>query len=328
MTLFTIKKALNEIKNIGIKKFFKTFKFQVSFHNKKKNDRYMKKIYKDYFVYVLQEYGKRITKATDLHFSEKNIFFFWWSGEETLPESARRNLERIKHWYAKDFNILIIHKNNLKEICNINPIFIEAFQKNRISIQTFSDILRFTLLYEKGGVWIDTTLFFADKIDFLSLLKTKSFFSLGNNEMKDWVTFNGETCTWTDFCIGGRKGNVISECCLDLYLKYLESHKNILIYLLIDDFLMLCKLAKLDDDILRKQMISNGDPFYISNHYQETLSLNNIDKIYSLPQKLDRREKYENQNPDSIYNLVVVSKFNKAQAENRILELNSFNKKL
>lgn len=46
MTLFTIKKAFHEMKNMGLKKFLKTFKFQVSYHNKKKNNKYLKKIYK------------------------------------------------------------------------------------------------------------------------------------------------------------------------------------------------------------------------------------------------------------------------------------------
>lgn len=51
MTLFTIKKAFHEMKNMGLKKFLKTFKFQVSYHNKKKNNKYLKKIYSIIHMY-------------------------------------------------------------------------------------------------------------------------------------------------------------------------------------------------------------------------------------------------------------------------------------
>lgn len=54
MTLFTIKKAFHEMKNMGLKKFLKTFKFQVSYHNKKKNNKYLKKIYKESIIHMYQ----------------------------------------------------------------------------------------------------------------------------------------------------------------------------------------------------------------------------------------------------------------------------------
>ena len=95
MTLFTIKKAFHEMKNMGLKKFLKTFKFQVSYHNKKKNNKYLKKIYKEYYPYVSKTYGGKNREYPSLTKEEKNMFFFWWDGIDSLPNKAKRNLELI-----------------------------------------------------------------------------------------------------------------------------------------------------------------------------------------------------------------------------------------
>lgn len=106
MTLFTIKKAFHEIKNMGLKKFLKTFKFQVSYHNKKKNNKYLKKIYKEYYPYVSKTYGGKNREYPSLTKEEKNMFFFWWDGIDSLPNKAKRNLERMKELYGDTFNIV------------------------------------------------------------------------------------------------------------------------------------------------------------------------------------------------------------------------------
>lgn len=73
MTLFTIKKAFHEMKNMGLKKFLKTFKFQVSYHNKKKNNKYLKKIYKEYYPYVSKTYGGKNREYLHLLQKKKRI---------------------------------------------------------------------------------------------------------------------------------------------------------------------------------------------------------------------------------------------------------------
>lgn len=307
MTLFTIKKAFHEMKNMGLKKFLKTFKFQVSYHNKKKNNKYLKKIYKEYYPYVSKTYGGKNREYPSLTKEEKNMFFFWWDGIDSLPNKAKRNLERMKELYGDTFNIVFIDKRNFKEISGMKQIFIDAFMKNHISIQTFSDILRFSLIYKKGGIWVDSTIFFTSKIDLESQLEKQSILSLGNQGMKGWFELNGEYCTWSDFFIGGRRNSLICEAMLDLYEKYLSKHKDILIYFLIDDFLMLLKLADVEDGALKRLSIYESSPFYIADHFKDELSKNNLDMIYSVPQKIDRRENYDNDNPNSIYNLVVLN---------------------
>lgn len=90
--------------------------------------------------------------------------------------------------------------------------------------------------------------------------------------MKGWFELNGEYCTWSDFFIGGRRNSLICEAMLDLYEKYLSKHKDILIYFLIDDFLMLLKLADVEDGALKRLSIYESSPFYIADHFKDELS--------------------------------------------------------
>lgn len=74
------------------------------------------------------------------------------------------------------------------------------------------------------------------------------------------------------FFIGGRRNSLICEAMLDLYEKYLSKHKDILIYFLIDDFLMLLKLADVEDGALKRLSIYESSPFYIADHFKDELS--------------------------------------------------------
>ena len=129
----------------------------------------------------------------------------------------------------------------------------------------------------------------------------------GKSRDERLVRIDDEYCTWSDFFIGGRRNSLICEAMLDLYEKYLSKHKDILIYFLIDDFLMLLKLADVEDGALKRLSIYESSPFYIADHFKDELSKNNLDMVYSVPQKIDRRENYDNDNPNSIYNLVVLN---------------------
>ena len=55
----------------------------------------MKKIYKEYYPYVSKTYGGKNREYLSLTKEEKNMFFFWWDGIDSLPNKAKRNLELI-----------------------------------------------------------------------------------------------------------------------------------------------------------------------------------------------------------------------------------------
>lgn len=82
---------------------------------------------------------------------------------------------------------------------------------------------------------------------------------------------------------------------------------------------MLQKLAKIDDGLLDKLPIIDASPFYISDNFNKTLdSSKDIENIFTIPQKIDRRENYDNDNPLSLYNYIVINGKNKEEALKQI----------
>ncbi len=54
---------------------------------------------------------------------------------------------------------------------------LEGFETGKISVQTFSDILRFNLLKNNGGMWIDATIFFVNNYDLIGRLGENQSFN-------------------------------------------------------------------------------------------------------------------------------------------------------
>ncbi len=61
-------------------------------------------------------------------------------------------------------------------------------------MQTFSDILRFNVLKNNGGAWVDATLFFAEPSNLLSNLAQKPFESLAFSTSNKFLQYKGEYC--------------------------------------------------------------------------------------------------------------------------------------
>ncbi len=110
---------------------------------------------------ILKNYEKL---STDLNTTaiEKNIFIFWWDGFENTPDVVKCCLASVRKNYP-DCTLIEISKNNYRDYTDINPIIEKDYLKGKISVQTFSDILRFNLLKNNGGLWIDSTIFFKSR---------------------------------------------------------------------------------------------------------------------------------------------------------------------
>lgn len=80
-----------------------------------------------------------------------NIFLFWWDGFDTAPELVKACTETVYKYYP-DCAIHLIDKNNYRKFTDIDNIILTDFEKGKISIQVFSDILRFAYACSFGTV--------------------------------------------------------------------------------------------------------------------------------------------------------------------------------
>lgn len=131
----------------------------------KKNKLVEKKIEK---IFLNKEYENNKEKLfepqIDTNLYKGKIWVFWWQGLDKAPLIIKLCINNMKK-YIKDREIIIITKDNFSYYINLPSYIMEKFNNGNISIQHFSDIIRFYLLYYYGGLWLDATILMKDKLD-------------------------------------------------------------------------------------------------------------------------------------------------------------------
>lgn len=236
---------------------------------------------------------------------EKNIFVFWWDGFDCAPEIVKKCLGSIEENHT-DFNIIKIDKNNYEEHTDIHEELIVGFKSGKISIQTFSDILRFNLLKNNGGIWIDSTIFFTCKFDLIEGLKTNSINTLAFNSSKNFLQYKNCVCSWSGYYFASRKNSVFTCVMNDIFEFYYLEYKSYPIYFFIDAALMICKVNKIDNDALSKIKESWGDMAFLANVLMKECSPAGCYIAGVVPQKLSWFINPDAYSPKSYFNRVIL----------------------
>lgn len=153
---------------------------------------------------------------------------FWWQGIDTMPPIVRKCYDLAVLHAPKNNQVILLTEANYKDYAHIPQYIVEKVKTGVITLTHFSDILRVSLLYEHGGLWMDATLYSADYIP--ERIFTQSFFSVRTPKEGDWVS----RCLWTGFFMGGVKGHPLFGFVRDLFFSYWKEHDELLDYFLID----------------------------------------------------------------------------------------------
>lgn len=153
------------------------------------------------------------------------IWIFWYSGFETAPFLVKKCVEIAKS--LNNANVVLIDKNNLEDYFEFEGNIKYLFENKKISIQTFSDILRIQLLSRKGGFWFDATLF-ATRQDFILNHENLTYFSIKHSKndlllKKKWNEFFTEG-KWSTYCCGSGIGNPLFSFIYDTYISYYKEY--------------------------------------------------------------------------------------------------------
>lgn len=93
--------------------------------------------------------------------SEKIVWQYWAQGIEHSPEIIKICLQSVNSYFSQyGYRVIYLSDNNIREYLDINPLYFKkASTKNGYSIAVLSDLIRFGLLYNYGGIWCDATIF-------------------------------------------------------------------------------------------------------------------------------------------------------------------------
>ena len=168
----------------------------------------------------------------------KIIWTMWQQGEAQMPETVKASMKTIKdfaHRNGCDFHLLT--DKNLERFVTIPKDITEKYKKKELTAAHYSDIVRFSLLYQYGGMWMDATLFVSPYAtvemfegDFFSLNHLPIHAEKIERAIGDYK--------WSGFFLAGKKGKPYFKHIRDLYIYFVRKYPVFIHYLMMDYFIL------------------------------------------------------------------------------------------
>lgn len=185
------------------------------------------------------------------------IWIYWAQGWENPPE----HVDFCKNSVIKNANgrrVILISDKNYDEYIYIPKYIKEKRLNGKITVTHFSDILRFSLLADYGGLWLDASIFVNKPLQ--SDLLEKNFYTI---RLKNDFTNNSivSKARWIVSCIGTRKKNyklfVLGK---NFFFNYWKNEEYLIDYFLIDYFfdIILKKDKLVKQDFLENDFSNQG----------------------------------------------------------------------
>lgn len=168
----------------------------------------------------------------------KMIWTMWQQGEAQMPETVQASMKTIKDFAKRnscDFHLLT--NDNLEHFVTIPKDITEKYKKNELTAAHYSDIIRFSLLYQYGGIWMDATLFVSPYAT-VEMFEG-DFFSLNHPPIHpDKMERTICDFKWSGYCLAGQKGKSYFKHIRDILIYYVRKYPIFLHYLMMDYFIL------------------------------------------------------------------------------------------
>ena len=168
----------------------------------------------------------------------KMIWTMWQQGEAQMPETVQASMKTIKNFAKRnDCEFYLLTDENLADFINIPRDITEKYKKKELSTAHYSDIIRFSLLCQYGGIWMDATLFVSP---YATLeMFDGDFFTLNHPPIHtDKIERAIGDFKWAGFFLAGKKGKPYFKHIRDLYLYYVRKYPIFIHYLMMDYFIL------------------------------------------------------------------------------------------
>lgn len=220
----------------------------------------------------------------------KVIYMFWWTGFDSAPEIVKLSLKSIKKSYP-DYKLVLIDKTNINSFLPEDDLVFKKFKNDGINVQNFTDYLRFYLMFNYGGYWMDATMFFTKRFDLDQLLDDRDFTSIGFSTLSRCFFCQGMPTRWADFFYGARKGAFICKAFIECFQRYYKDHDYPFDYFMVDCILFMFMEQGVENHIIDRIPCFTGScvftfPTYGINSKATPRALYEASLV---PQKLDRK---------------------------------------
>lgn len=245
-----------------------------------KRDKYEKKTKYEYLSKFINKYDL-LSICNNIQIdrgSENNgpLWICWWQGENNMPPIVKFCWQKIKK-NIRNREIILVNKNNYFEYISLPNHILKKFDEGIISITHLSDIIRFSLLYKYGGVWLDATILINEECNNII---SKTFFTISVPDNGAYISKG----RWCGFAIGGKKENPFFKFMVESFSAYWEKHDKLVDYYLIDYLIAICY----DKNETIKAMFEEysfytEELYYLQRQFAEKIHSEHIHKIKEIP---------------------------------------------
>lgn len=165
--------------------------------------------------------------------TSKYIWMFWWQANHNELPVIRTCIQSVKKHMPKDAELIILTKENLSQYCSIPDHIYHKLEAGIITLTHFSDIVRVTALADRGGLWLDATIFATD--DF-SYAFDGPFWSIKKPGISHKFVPRGR---WTIYAVGSEQNSIIFYLMKELFSQYWARYNVMIDYFLVDLFMNL-----------------------------------------------------------------------------------------
>ena len=218
-----------------------TFAYYITQQSDSKYYDFSKKIVLDFVLKLRKEaqINKSSNDITEVSTDfPKIIWTMWQQGEAQMPETVKASMKTIKDFAKRNgCEFYLLTDENLADFINIPTDITEKYKKKELSAAHYSDIVRFSLLYQYGGIWMDATLFVSPYAT-LEMFEG-NFFTLNHPPIrKNQMERTVGDFKWAGFFLAGKKGKPYFKHIRDLYLYYVRKYPVFIHYLMMDYFIL------------------------------------------------------------------------------------------
>lgn len=188
--------------------------------------------------YIEEKYSETIGKYgllnqdTSINVFPGIVWVIWWQGLDNAPPLVKACINSVQN-NSKNYKVIVITEENVKEYTDIPEFIYEKFVEGKISFTHLSDIVRWNVLKNNGGIWMDSTIFVKGELP-IEYLQYPLFTNTGFCDPEMFNISNGK---WTGFMFGGKKNHVLFQYMCEMYNCYWKIEDSIIDYFLIDYFL-------------------------------------------------------------------------------------------
>jgi hypothetical protein len=170
------------------------------------------------------------------------VWLIWWQGEVNMPPIVKICYHTLKY-HSNGHDINLVTKDNYFNFVNLPSFFLKKIEKGNISVTHLTDVLRLCLLYEYGGLWLDSTVLITSPLPSLPPICSQLGFWTPKDDgniletcfkARNWIVREDK---WLTFCFYLSKYNVLSDFVRTMFFTYIKTNKIFIDYFLFDYFI-------------------------------------------------------------------------------------------